>query len=233
MAFQKATKDAAKLRMSISGGPGFGKTRSALEIARHFGKIALADTEYKSASKYAGVNGLDFEVQTVPEPYNPAKVGQLIKEAADASFDILILDSLTHFWNGTGGFLELVDAEARKAAARGGKHDTFSAWKVVDPQFRKMVDQILCAPIHVIVTMRSKIEHAIEEQDGRKKVRKLGMAPEMRDNFGYAMDIEGAMTQDHKFVVGKTRIDETDGQVYDKPGKDLAEILKNWLLVAK
>lgn len=230
-AFTKATKESAKLRSALSGPAGAGKTRSALEIARYLGggKVALADTEFKSASKYAGVNGLEFDVCPVNPPYSPTKVAALIKEAADGGYDTLVIDSFTHFWNAEGGFLELVDAAAKANQARGGKYDTFGAWKTVDPVWRKTVDAILAAPIHVIVTLRAKQEHVIEEEGGKKKVRKLGMAPEIRDNFVYAMDFEGMINMDHQLIVGKNRIDDIDGKIFDKPGKAFADILNAWL----
>ena len=52
--FKKATKKQAKLRLTLDGPPGSGKTYSALELAKHLGgRTALIDTEHGSASKYA------------------------------------------------------------------------------------------------------------------------------------------------------------------------------------
>lgn len=226
--FNKAAKAQSKLRLGIQGPSGAGKTFTALSIASQFGKVAVGDTEYGSASKYA--DQFNFDVCPLTEPYHPEKIGRLIKEAATDGFDILVIDSLTHFWNSEGGFLSLVDQEAKKAQARGGKYDSFGAWKVVDPVYQKMIQQILSAPIHIIVTVRAKTEHVIEENaSGRKTVKKLGMAGEMRDNFVYNLDIEGMLTMDHALIVGKTRCPAIDGKVFEKPGAEFAETVKTWL----
>lgn len=227
--FQKATKSAAKLRLALQGPSGSGKTYSALEIARHFGRVAVGDTEYGSASKYAHI--FDFDVCHISEPYSPEKIGRLIKEASE--YDVLVIDSMTHFWNGEGGLLSLVDAEAKKSQARGGKYDSFGAWKSVDPIYKKMVSQLLAAPMHIIMTVRAKAEHVIEEEGGKKKVRKLGMKGEMRDDFVFALDCEGMMNQEHQLLVGKTRCPDVDGKIFDKPGEEFANLLKAWLTEKK
>ncbi|MGK3981210.1 AAA family ATPase [Sorangium sp. So ce118] len=229
MGFKKATKAQAKLRMAIHGPSGSGKTRSALEIARHIGtKIALLDTEQGSASKFAHL--VEFDVEEIYGNYHPNRAIKGMDEAAAGGYDVLIIDSLSHFWNGVGGFLELVDEEVKKMRARGGKADSFAAWKEIDPIYRRLIQAILSCPMHVIVTMRAKQEY-IKEQDDRGKttIRKVGMAPEMRDAAQYEFDVEGMLDIDHNLVIGKTRCDELDGKVFNKPGRDVAEILKRWL----
>lgn len=228
--FKKATKEQAKLRAAIQGPSGSGKTRSALEIARNLGKkVAVIDSEQGSASKYAGVNGLDFDVCSVTDDYHPEKLSKLLVEAGP-HYDVIIVDSMTHWWNGVGGFLELVDAEVQKMKARGGKPDSFAAWKVVDPVYRRLVQTILASPAHVIVTMRAKQSYEKEQDErGKTTVKKVGLAPEMRDNFQYEMDLEGMLDMEHNFIVGKTRCESIDGKVFKKPGKELADHLLAWL----
>jgi hypothetical protein len=229
MGFKKATKAQAKLRMAVHGPSGSGKTRSALEVARHLGKrIALVDTERGSASKYA--NLVEFDVQEVYDNYHPNRAIKAMDEAAAEAYDVLIVDSLSHFWNGPGGFLELVDEEVKKMRARGGKADSFAAWKEIDPIYRRLMQAILACPMHVIVTMRAKQEYVKEQDDrGKTTIRKVGMAPEMRDAAQYEFDVEGMLDIDHNLVIGKTRCDELDGKVFNKPGREVAEILKRWL----
>lgn len=229
--FKKATRLQARLRLALQGASGSGKTRSALEIARHFGTVAVIDTEHGSASKYVGVSGLEFDVCEVTEDYDPDKLVELLSEAGK-SYDCLVIDSMTHWWNGAGGFLELVDAEVKKQKARGGKGDSFAAWKDIDPKYKRLVHAILSCPAHVIVTMRAKQSYEKEQDDrGKTTIKKMGLAPEMRDGFAYEMDIEGMLDMEHNLVIGKTRCDAIDGKYFHKPGKELAELLKTWLSV--
>lgn len=226
--FKKATKEQARLRMAIHGPSGSGKTFTALNIAQHLGKIGLGDTEMKSASKYG--DKFDFKTCQFEDDYHPDRLVEFLHEAPKEGFDILIIDSLTHFWNGPGGFLELVDAEVKKGIAKGQKGDSFNAWKTVDPIYKRLVHAIHACQSHVIVTLRAKTEYAKEQgSNGRTTVRKIGMAPEMRDNFQYEMDVEGMLSIDHDLVIGKTRCDALDGKVFAKPGKEVADILNGWL----
>lgn len=237
MAFVKATKAQAKLRMAIHGPSGSGKTYTALAIAQGLvdpgQAVALVDTENGSASKYAG--RFDFLVDEVKANYNPQIVEQKIVDAVAAGAAAIVFDSLTHFWNGSGGFLELVDQEVNRQKSRpGGRPDSFAAWKVVDPIYKRMVHAIQTAPIHVIVTLRAKTEYERSSENGKSTVKKLGLAPEMRDNFQYEMDVEGMLDLDHRLVIGKTRCEALDstcshGGVFERPGAEVANILRAWL----
>lgn len=223
--FQKASKAQSKLRMAISGPSGSGKTMTALSIATNLGaKVAVIDTEHGSASKYA--DQFQFDTVRVTKDYHPDGFVKYLGEAADAGYDVVIGDSLTHFWNGPGGFLELVDDEAKKI-----RGNSYAAWKAITPIYNRLVQSILASPVHVILTMRAKQDYLQEkdEQTGKTKIVKVGMAAEMRDTFAYEADIEGLMDMDHNLIVGKTRCREIDGKVFKKPGKELAEILQRWL----
>lgn len=223
--FAKASKAQSKLRLAVQGPSGSGKTKTSLAIATNLGKrVALIDTEHGSASKYA--DEFNFDTVSVTKDYHPDNFIRLLHEAAEAGYDVVIGDSLTHFWNGPGGFLELVDDEAKKI-----RGNSYAAWKAITPIYNRLVQAILSAPCHVIVTMRAKQDY-IQEKDettGKTKVVKVGMAAEMRDSFAYEADIEGLLDMDHNFIVGKTRCREIDGKVFKKPGKDLADILQRWL----
>lgn len=227
----KATKEQAKLRLALQGPAGSGKTWSALSIGTHLvpgGRVMLFDSEHGSASKYA--DAFDFDAQSIVGDYNPRIVREAIRAAADAGYAVVIFDSLTHFWNGPGGFLELVDNEVKRMQQKGGRPDSFAAWKAITPIYNEMVQAILGAPIHVIVTLRAKTEYEkVQGDNGKSQVKKVGMAPEIRDNFQYEMDIEGMLDTEHNLVVGKTRCAAIDSKVYNRPGREFAEALRAWL----
>ena len=223
--FKKAVKTEAKLRLAIAGPAGSGKTYTALSIATHLGgPIAVIDTEHGSASKYADL--FDFDVAEMHAPYHPDKYLRAIKEAAEAGYKVIILDSMSHAWNGEGGLLELAD-EAAKAMKT---QNSFAAWKSITPIQNRLVEGVVSAPLHLIATMRSKTEYVQERDDrGRNTVRKVGMAPVQREGFEYEFDVFLDVDLEHNAIVSKTRCAVLDGKVINKPGKQLAEILKNWL----
>lgn len=180
MEFKKAVRKQAKLRLALSGPSGSGKTYGALLLAKGIGgKVALIDTERGSASLYTHVH--EFDTLDLDPPYTPERFIDAIRSAERAGYDVLIIDSLTHEWSGVGGCLELVDEIARSKY----KGNSWSAWNDVTPRHRAVLDAILRSPLHIIATMRSKTETAQTEENGRKKVVKLGMKAEQRDGSEY------------------------------------------------
>jgi len=223
--FQKAIKQEAKLRLAIAGPSGSGKTFTALRLAKGLGgKVAVVDTEHGSASKYADM--FDFDVMNMDAPFHPDRFAQAINEAKAAGYSVVILDSLTHAWNGSGGLLELVD----QIAARSNSKNTFAAWKEGTPIYNRLIDSILQSDIHVIATMRTKQDYVLEtDERGKQKPVKVGMNPIQRDGFEYEFDVVLTMDADNTGIVTKTRCSDLTGGVYRQPGEDVAEILKNWL----
>jgi KaiC/GvpD/RAD55 family RecA-like ATPase len=121
--FRKAVKHDAKLRLAISGPSGSGKTYTMLKIASELGgPVALVDTEHGSASKYADL--FEFDVLELGS-YDPEHLLKIIDKAAETGFRVLCIDSLSHFWMGKDGELEMVD----RAARRMQNPNSFAAWK--------------------------------------------------------------------------------------------------------
>lgn len=180
MNFEKAMRKKAKLRLALTGPSGSGKTYSALLVAKGIGgRIAVIDTEKGSASLYSDV--AEFDVLELDPPFSPERFIEAISAAEQAGYDCLIIDSITHEWGGVGGCLELVDTIA-KTKFRG---NSWSAWSEINPRHRSFLDAILRSSMHIIATMRSKTETAQVEENGRKKVAKLGMKSEQRDGVEY------------------------------------------------
>jgi hypothetical protein len=227
MAFKVATKEKSRLRLAIDGPSGSGKTFTALAVATAMagpkGRVAVLDSERGSASKYA--DRFRFIVDDM-ENHHPETYIAGIRAAADLGVEVLVIDSLSHAWMGKDGALEQVD----KAAARSQSGNSFAAWREVTPMHNKLVDAILQAPMHVIVTMRSKTEYVLETNDKGKQVpRKIGLAPVQRDGLEYEFDVVGDMNLKNQMVVSKTRCSFLAGAILDKPGADLAKVLVDWL----
>jgi hypothetical protein len=221
--FQKATKTDAKLRLALCGPSGSGKTYSSLALATELGgPIAYIDTEHGSASKYADL--FSFEV-IEPDTFDPRDLVKMIDYAAANGYRVIVVDSLSHYWMGKGGELEMVDNSAKRTT--GG--NSFVAWKNVTPHHNALIDTIIAAPIHVIATMRTKTEWVIEEVNGKKVPRKIGLAPVMRDGIEFEFDVCGDIDQENNLCITKSRCPELAGQVINRPGKKMAETLKKWL----
>lgn len=223
--FQKATKTQSKLRLALYGVSGSGKTYSALAIASGLGgRVAMIDTERGSASKYA--DRFDFDTLDMQPPFSPAAYVNAIKSAEAAGYDILIIDSLTHAWSGSGGALEMVD----NAAKRSQSNNTYFAWRDITPQHNALIDAITSSRCHIIATMRSKVEYVIEKNDkGKDSPRKVGLAPIQRDGMEYEFDIVAEMNVENEMVVQKSRCEALARAVIAKPNGQVSGLLRVWL----
>lgn len=226
--FQKATKLQARGRVALDGPSGSGKTFTMLRVGsrmaeRRGGKFAVIDTERGSASKYADM--FDFDVVELDE-FSPQTYIKIIEEAGKQGYAVLGIDSLSHAWMGKGGALEQVD----RAAKRSGSGNSFTAWREVTPVHNQLVDAILNSTCDIIVTMRTKTEWVLEEDSKGKKVpRRVGMAPIQRDGMEYEFDVVGDMNHDNELIISKSRCPVMSGEVYKKPGEDVADIYYQWL----
>lgn len=218
--FKKAERKQAKLRLALAGPSGSGKTFSALLMAKGLGgRIAVIDTEHGSASLYADI--ADFDVLELHAPYSPERYAEAITAAEQAGYSVLIIDSYSHEWTGSGGCLE----SNEKLAHQKFKGNTWAAWNETTPRHRKLTDKILTSPLHIICTMRSKTETV---QGEGKKVIKLGMKSEQRDGTDYEFTVVLDITHDgHAAIASKDRT-----KLFDQPeviSEDTGRRLLAWL----
>jgi hypothetical protein len=221
--FQKATKEAAKLRAALFGPSGAGKTFTALRLATGIGgPIAVIDSERGTASKYA--DRFDFDVANLPSRQHTIKdYVEAITAAGTAGYNVLIIDSMTHAWQ---ELLTEIDAIA-KAKYRG---NTWSAWSEGTPKQKALIDAILDFPGHVIATMRSKTEWSTEQTNGGKsKPVRVGLTPEQGKGIEYEFDMLFELTTEHMLTVLKDRSGKFQDQIIEKPGEELGKAMASWL----
>lgn len=222
-AFQPATRQGRKARIALIGPSGSGKTYTALGIASAFGKVAVVDTENGSASLYSDV--FSFDVMERTPPFDPRHVAKAIELAAE-SHDVIVFDSLSAFWAGTGGTLDLIDQEK----ARSKSNDGFGAWRKITPIQQAMVESIIQAPIHVIACLRAKQAYEVSRDDkGKMRVEKLGLEPVQRDMLEYEFDLVGEVDMDHRLAVSKSRMVSLADSVHERAGADLGKEIRVWL----
>jgi energy-coupling factor transporter ATP-binding protein EcfA2 len=223
--FQKASKQQMKARVAITGPAGSGKTTNALLFAQRLagdrGSIAVIDTERGSASLYS--DRFNFDTVDFVPPYDPRVLCEAIDAAAAAGYEVLVIDSLSHFWAGEGGLLEQVDAASGNKFANG--------WKTATPIQNKMVEKILGYPGHVITTMRSKTAYVVENTSGKSVPRKVGQAPIQREGLEFEFTLVLDIDRDHSIGISKTRCAELETTTF-LPGSEihnLIETFTNWL----
>lgn len=224
--FKKAERKQAKLRLALSGPSGSGKTTGALLIAKGLGgRIAVLDTERGSASLYADL--CDFDVVELAPPYEPERYIEIIREAEREGYSTLILDSITHEWNGQGGILEIVDNVAR-SKYRG---NSYAAWNEGTPRHQKFIDAMLASSLHIIATMRSKAVYVeTEKGNGKKSIEKQGSAPQQRDGLEYEFTAVLDLSVDGNLAVpskDRTRLFRSPFRITEQTGHALLDWLNS------
>ena len=225
MQFQPAQRKRAKLRLGIAGPSGSGKTYSALSIASGlalWNKIAVIDIENGSAELYAHLGS--YSVLTLTAPYDPDKYIAAIHLAEQSGFEVIIIDSLSHAWNGEGGILD----QQGKAADSKYRGNSWAAWREFTPKHNALVEAMLKSPCHIIGTLRSKTEYAQVTENGKTIVKKLGLAPIQRDGMEYEFTVFLDLSTEHIASASKDRTSLFDGQ-YFRPDKSTGHNLLAWL----
>lgn len=231
--FKSAVKKNVKLKMALIGPSGSGKTFSALrvgsQIAKKLGKgrIALLDTENESASLYS--DKFPFQTLAIKPPFTTIKYLEAINAAVAEGFDVLIIDSISHQWNGEGGILQRKEALDRRPGS-----NSYTNWSSFTPEHNAFISALLQSPIHIIACARSKQDYAMskDERTGKSKVEKLGMAPVQRDGVEYEMTLVFDIDMEHQAKTSKDRTDLFDGMI-EKLGEKHADMLCDWLVSDK
>jgi len=227
---RKATRKKAKLRLGISAPTGAGKTYSSLLIASGIGqKVGLIDTENGSGDLYAEDKTIKealpegYDIINLSAPYDPQKYLDAIKAFETSGYDVIIIDSLSHAWSGAGGLLDKQGKEADRSG------NSYVAWRKITPQHNALVDAIIQSSSHIIACLRAKTEYVQEKNEqGKTIVRKVGLAPVMRDGIEYEFTVFGELDQTHTFHASKDRTG-TFGDTYQVPSKQMGEKLLLWL----
>lgn len=219
--FHKAERKKGKLRLAIAGPAGSGKTYSALLIALGLGgRIAMIDTERGSGELYVHLG--EYDACTIHPPFEPRKYVEAIRAAEDLGYETIIIDSLSHAWIGQGGLMDVHGHIADKTG------NSWSAWRQVTPKHNELVDAMLQSKCHIVATLRSKMEYAQVEENGKKQVKKLGMSPIQRDGMEYEFTVFIDLDQQHTATTTKDRTTLFDGHSF-VPTVETGRTLLAWL----
>jgi hypothetical protein len=221
MELRKASRKKTKIRLGLSAVSGGGKTYSAILIAKglvgDLSKVAIIDTENGSADLYAHLG--DFNVITLTQPFSPERYVEAIKSCEKAGMEVIIIDSISHEWEGKGGCLEIYET-------MGGK---YQHWAKVTPRHNAFIQSILQSSCHVITTVRRKQDYEMTKNgDGKITVEKAGLKEVTRGEFEYELTINLNMDVRHIASASKDRT----GLFMDKPefipSEKTGELIAAW-----
>ena len=223
MQLQKAQRKQAVIKMGLQGPSGSGKTYSALLLAyglvKEWDKIAVIDSENHSADLYAHLG--EYSVVQIGPPFSPAKYIEAIELCEAAGIEVIILDSISHEWDGSGGILDI------HSNMMG---NSFTNWSRVTPQHNSFVNKILQSPAHIIATIRSKQDYVLSERNGKVVPEKVGLKGVTRDGMDYELTIVFDIDIKHQATASKDRT----GLFMDKPQAIITEatgaLIKDWCM---
>jgi hypothetical protein len=217
---KQATKEAVPPLIGLWGKSGSGKTYSALLLARGIvgpkGRIAFIDTENGRAKFYADVAG-GWEHLALDPPFTPDKYSAAFKFCEEQGADIIVVDSMSHVWEGEGGVLDIAEAK--------GGHGLLK-WKAPKMAHKRMMNNLIRSRLPVIFCLRAK--------DATKQVGKdivsVGWQPIAEKNFVFEMTVDLHMTEDGHYDLETSKtlpaelrgVFTPDGQITEEIGAEVA-----------
>ena len=209
---QPPVKYVKAMKLFLFGPSYSGKTYSAIQLAvgivmkvrgcteaEAFKHIILVDSEYGRGTLHSALGPYNY--YEIKAPYHSNKLVATMKELEEMDqIDVVIYDSLTHYWNKTGGIL---DRKTQKDMQPGG--NSYTNWNEFTGYFNSMLDVILQSKKHVICTARSKNDTVLEPNSKGKMVPKTyGLKPELRDGIEFEFDIAFNIEKDsHDLLMEK------------------------------
>lgn len=207
--FEPAERRRVSLLIAIAGASGSGKTRSGLEVARGLAggddsKIAVIDTEARRALHYAvapgerqGPGRFAFRHADLQPPFSPDAYMAAIAAADAAGFEVIMIDSCSHEYEGDGGLHDMHDAlvnrdvEKARAAHNGGypfdeiraaEKASIGAWKEPKARHKRFVSRLLQCRAHLVLCLRAdekiRIEKVTEKgSNGREYTKTVIVQP--------------------------------------------------------
>jgi len=201
----KATRTGVKPLIGIYGESGTGKTYSALLLARGLagpkGKIVFIDTESGRGSLYADVLEGGYEVIDLCEPFSPARYAAAITAAEQSGAAIIIVDSMSHEWEGPGGVLDLA-GEIEQRTGKPGLH----CWKTPKLEHAKLVSKLIRSSVPIVACIRAKFKsRQAKDQNGKTHIVKDDhTSPIQSEEFIYEATLHGEVMPDHSFHITKS-----------------------------
>jgi hypothetical protein len=230
-----AVREKIGLLFGIAGASGSGKTFSALTLASGLvsdaGKVAVIDTEAGRALHYAPAPGqkadaakgtFDFLHLDFQPPFTPERYIEAIRAAEDAGATVIVIDSMSHEWNGEGGCSDIQIAEAERMSMKDGQVQqwkveamTAPAWKKPKQRHARMMARLIQTRTHLIFCLRAQEKiKIVKKADGKgTEIVPVGFQPLCEKNFPF--ELSGSMTL-HPETPGQPR--------YDLPCKLNAEL---------
>lgn len=218
----------SRLLVQLWGISGSGKTYTALKIARGMvdgaTEIGFLDTENRRGALYSDIfPGEKFLYADMLPPFSPDRYIEAIKAFENAGVKVLIIDSVSHEWEGIGGCQEI--AEKNKL---GGAPN----WALAKKRHKEFMAALMYSDLHVIVCVRASEKVKLEKKGSRVEFVPIGLQPHQEKNFSFEatcsfMMMEGGQKQNVTKPCGG--IDLPVGIHEGYIGEEIGQSLIKWI----
>lgn len=211
---KKAKRQKLKAIIGFIAPSGAGKTVGALLVAygmmkekypelsddELWSKIGVADTEHQRSLLYADSQFGDVRIGeflhiNFNPPFTTDRYNAAVKGLKDAGCEVVIVDSLSHNWQGEGGILE---------THAGMEGNSFQNWGKLSTETTSLIKTLTRNDVHILCTLRTKQEYVVETSATGKAIpKKLGLKPVQKDDFEYEFMINFSIGIDHKTMTSK------------------------------
>lgn len=155
---EEAQREGARLVIGLDGISGGGKTRTAVELAYGLAnynakKVGFMCTENKRGRLYSDclIDPKTGEVQRfligdLTAPFSPQRYIDGIQAFEKAGVEVLVIDSVSHEWEGIGGCEDIAQAGNPKNPN----------WARAKGEHKRFMNALLQSPMHIIVCTRAR-----------------------------------------------------------------------------
>jgi hypothetical protein len=218
-----AKRENVLLLLGLAGGTGSGKTWTAMAIAKGMSgakPFAVVDTENGRARHYA--DDFSFDVVDLEAPFTPDRYQQAIEACVKSGHKVIVVDSMSHEWEGVGGLLDWHEQEMG-----GQQSKNLSAWIKPKMAHRRLVTYLLQVDAHIILCLRAaeKVE-AVRGANGKMEIVPKqtltgldGWVPITEKSLPFELTASFLLTADHPGMPKPIKLQEQHRRLIplDKP----------------
>jgi hypothetical protein len=132
---------------------------------------------------------------------------------------VVIIDSISHEWEGTGGILDLHGSMAG---------NSFTNWAKLTPRHNAFVQEILQSPVHIIATIRTKQDYVLSDKNGRMVPEKVGLKSVTRDGMDYEFTLVFDLDIKNRATSSKDRTGLFMGKPEQKLSTLTGKVILEW-----
>lgn len=218
---KKASRQKVKIKLGYAGPAGAGKTMSSLLTAfglcGNWDKVLLIDTENGSGELYSDLG--NYNVISLAPPFTPESYVDAIKLAEQSGAEVIIIDSVSHEWEGKGGILETHSNMTG---------NSFTNWGKLTPRHNKFVESILQSNCHVICTLRTKTDYVLVEKNGKQVPEKVGLKAITREGWEYDLTVVFDLDIKQQATSSKDRTNMFMNKPQFTPSPSTGQLIRNW-----